>query len=680
LGSDLKKFDTFVCIRLSNRVTSLSFEGSKGLVITTYVSIALSIISRLTSDMAIGFGSDSSATPHNLKTVSKGFCSTEMEIDGDNEEMVLGNRVTGAGISKHDTTAPSPPRRRRLLLSTESSFVDNVLPSLVQNPEIELRLITDEPSASLAGMNKVPHYMDTVDSQTFEKKTAARRWLKAKAAELCEWADMLLVAPIDAGTLGSMLGGLTNTLTLALLRGWKSSKPVVLIPGMTVCEWEHPLSNKQLNELERFWPWISIVTPVLFESKGPDELVQLPWDGLKELHGIIEETLGFSFSNDASNSSKADYETIVSADKLAGTITPISRQSQLRLNETKENGALSLPLEIWLNIFEDNLGDWETAKAVGIPTNLPVPKEWQCHLLKMSAPASLEYTILRGSFAAIKKRIDALPRWKPLSDLACHLIFKFSRTDILSYLTENHLDLLWTTSRLTNLPYRASAIYGNPNILTWWRDAPALPNKEYIADAMDGASRAGFLSVLEWWRTSGLELRYTERALEAASAEGRVHVLEWWKNASTSAPATNPLPLKVGKSVLLAAQSGRAESLAWWDASGIPYSNAESVARIASTHGHVHVLQLWHRLKGAKMIFDCQVLVGPTKNGHDNVLEWWRQSGLRVEFKTCDIEEALEDADPVSGAEGRVRRWWARNGLNLGVGTSEWMKTKVLCS
>lgn len=631
--------------------------------------------------MAIGFGSDSSASPHYLKTVvSKGFCSTEMEIDGDGEEMIIGNRDTGAGISKHDTATPSPPRRKRLLLSTESSFVDNFLPSLVQNPEIELRLITDEPSASLAGMNKVPHYMDTVDSQTFEKKTAARRWLKAKAAELCEWADMLLVAPIDAGTLGSMLGGLTNTLTLALLRGWKSSKPVVLIPGMTVCEWEHPLSNKQLNELERFWPWISIVTPVLFKSKGPDELVQLPWDGLKELHGTIERTLGLSFSNDASNSSKADYEPAVPADKSAGIITPISRQSQLRLNKTKENGALSLPLELWLNIFEDNLGDWETAKAVGIPSNLPVPKEWQCHLLKMSAPASLEYTILRGSFAAIKKRIDALPRWKPLSDLACHLIFKFSRTDILSYLTENHLDLLWTTSRLTNLPYRASAIYGNPNILTWWRDAPALPNKEYIADAMDGASRAGFLSVLEWWRTSGLELRYTERALEAASAEGRVHVLQWWRNASTSAPSTNPLPLKVGKSVLLAAQSGRAESLAWWDASGIPYSHAESVARIASTHGHVHVLQLWYRLKGAKMIFDCQVLVGPTKNGHDNVLEWWRRSGLRVEFKTCDIEEALEDADPVSGAEGRVRRWWARNGLNLGVGTSEWMKTKVLCS
>jgi hypothetical protein len=134
--------------------------------------------------------------------------------------------------------------------------------------------------------------------------------------------------------------------------------------------------------------------------------------------------------------------------------------------------------------------------------------------------------------------------------------------------------------------------------------------------------------------------------------------------------------MKIGKSVLLAAQYGRTAALEWWDKSGIPFSHAESVARIASTHGHVAVLDLWNRLKGSKLIFDNQVLVGATKNGHVDVLEWWRRSGLRVEFKTCDIEEALEDA--VSGSEERVRQWWERNGLNLGVGTSEWMKVKVL--
>lgn len=556
---------------------------------------------------------------------------------------------------------------------------------------MELRLITDEPPAYLAGAKKIPHYTDTVDSQTFDKKTGPRKWLKAKAADLSEWADLLLIVPMDAGNLGSMLTGLANTLTLALLRGWVSTKPVILVPGMTVAEWNHPLSSRQLTEIERFWPWIHVIAPVLYKSNGPEELVQLPWDGSDALNLAIQERLGLPSMAEtataaagaaavdglACKAAEKNHDPRCASDSSIKGLVPAMRLQHIT-NKTSGGNTRVLPVEIWLNIFEEQLGDWEIAKAVGIPTNLPVPKEWQSHILKMSTPASLEYTILRGSFAAIKKRIDALPRWKPLSDLACHLIFKFSRTDILSYLTENHLDLLWTTSRLTNLPYRASAIYGNPKILTWWCDAPALPNKEYLADAMDGASRAGFVEVLEWWRTSGLELRYTERALESASAEGQIAVLEWWKKASATATSVNLIPLKVGKSVLLAAQSGRTRSLAWWDVSGIPYSHGESVARIASTHGHVRVLELWHRLKGPKMIFDSQVLVGPTRSGYDHVLEWWRCSGLRVEFKTCDIEEALEDADPVSGAEERVRRWWARNGLNLGVGTNEWMRTKVL--
>ncbi|PLN75848.1 hypothetical protein BDW42DRAFT_179967 [Aspergillus taichungensis] len=632
--------------------------------------------------MAIAFHSGSLTESGNTASVVlKGAWPPEMEVDEEKSDGKSNTRLPTKENTPYQTVSSTPPRRKRLLLSTESAFVDHVLPSLVANPDVELRLITDEPSALLSGINKVPHYSDTVDSRKFEKKTGARKWLKAKAAELCEWADMLLVAPVDAGTLGSMLSGLTNTLTLALLRGWMPPKPVVLIPGMTVSEWHHPLSERQLGEVRQYWPWISVVAPVLWKFQNLEELVQLPWNGLEELHHTLERTLGLSFAEPASlpeASAKDGYQQAAPVEKLGSNSAASIARNRMYLSDSMRGGARALPMELWLNIFEEQLHDWEIAKAVGIPANLPVPKEWQSHLLKMSTPASLEYTILRGSFAAIKKRIDSLPRWKPLSDLSCHLIFKFSRTDILSYLTEHHLDLLWTTSRLTNIPYRASAIYGNPNILTWWRDAPALPTKDYIADAMDGASRAGFVNVLEWWRTSGLELRYTERALEAASAEGRIAVLDWWKKAFASAPASNPIPLKVGKSVLLAAQSGRASSLAWWDASGIPYSHAESVARIASTHGHVHVLEFWHQLKGAKMIFDCQVLVGPTKNGHDNVLEWWRRSGLRVEFKTCDIEEALEDADPVSGAEERVRRWWARNGLNLGVGTSEWMKTKVL--
>jgi hypothetical protein len=650
-------------------------------------------------DMAIGLTDDGLAVTEGSKHLGpQKICVREMAVDADSDGDTAGEdddphgNLTQMATQQMGSVDPSR-RRKRVLLSTESAFVDNFLPCLVQNPDVELRLITDEePSTLLTGANRIPHYMDSVDCHTFDKKTGPRKWLRAKAAELGEWADLLIVAPIDAGTLGAMLSGLTNTLTLALLRGWDSKKPVLLIPGMTVAEWTNPLSERQLNEINRFWPWVIVVAPLEWKLVGPEEMVQLPWAGKDEFERVVRKTLGLSSITDGAQVSAAGVcheplpETRAAkptqpdkpSDRSIVQVGKLSAHAAGKPEKKQDRRPRSLPLELWLNIFEEQLGDWEIAKAVGIPARLAVPKEWQSHILKMSTPASLEYTILRGSFAAIKCRIEALPRWKPLSDLACHLIFKFSRTDILTYLSENHLDLFWTTARLTNLPYRASAIYGNPNILTWWRDSAALPTKEYIADAMDGASRAGFVHVLEWWRTSGLPLRYTERALESASAEGRVTVLEWWKNASANAPPSRPIPLKVGKSVLLAAQSGKTASLAWWDASGIPYTHSESVARIASTHGHVHVLELWHRLKGPKMIFDNQVLVGATKNGHDDVLEWWRRSGLRVEFKTCDIEEALEDADPVSGAEERVRRWWARNGLNLGVGTSEWMKVKVL--
>ena len=141
--------------------------------------------------------------------------------------------------------------------------------------------------------------------------------------------------------------------------------------------------------------------------------------------------------------------------------------------------------------------------------------------------------------------------------------------------------------------------------------------------------------------------------------------------------ASTPI-LKPGKSICYATQAGRADVVRWWHASGIPFAHEDTVAKLASTHGHVDVLQTWHELKGSKLIFDNQVLVGATKMGHANVLEWWKRSGLRVEYKTCDVEEALEDSVGSEGRAYEVKKWWAKNGLNLGVQVSEWTRTKLL--
>ncbi len=74
-------------------------------------------------------------------------------------------------------------------------------------------------------------------------------------------------------------------------------------------------------------------------------------------------------------------------------------------------------------------------------------------------------------------------------------------------------------------------------------------------------------------------------------------------------------------------------------------------------------------------------------HSHIMVLDWWKayahgalpgmngRRAKRVEYKTMDIEEALEDT---IGDQTTVRKWWAANGLNLGLETSEWMKSRYL--
>ncbi|WEW58121.1 hypothetical protein PRK78_003588 [Emydomyces testavorans] len=596
---------------------------------------------------------------------------------------------SGSANAGQMTLLNSPSKHQhRVLLSTCTPFSDTIMRCLLRDPDIELRLIADKNlNDGNDGAENLIYYPDVPPS---EADRSRREWMNITAAKLADWADVLIVAPVDAGTLGAMVCGLTTSLTLTILRGWDVSKTILLVPKMMLLEWKAPITGRQLNEIRTFWPWIKILPPVLSRFDPPESLIEMPWEGREMFYEEVRKGLGWPFNvNGAEGHANAGNEAVSMdiSDKPPcenGMSSTTIHENQYE-NKTRRNGdphrdlnGPVLPPELLTLIFEA-LNDWEISTAVGVYARIPMPEHWKSFVPKSdltSNSLSLEYTILRRCLHEITQLLASAPPWKPLSNLAAHLIFKFSRTDILDYICQSRIDLYWSTPRLSNLPLRASAVYGNTTLLEWWRNCPELPTNDYLPDALDGASRAGFVHVLEWWHKSGLPLRYSERALESASAEGQVAVLDWWKRVSESSVYDDPIPLKIGKSVLLAAQSGKTASLAWWDKSGLPYAHGESVARIASSHGHVPVLELWYQLKGSKIIFDNQVLVGATKNGHVEVLEWWRRSGLRVEFKTCDIEEALEDA--VSGAEERVRRWWERNGLNLGVGTSEWMKVKVL--
>ncbi|KAI4179653.1 MAG: hypothetical protein LQ346_007153 [Caloplaca aetnensis] len=512
-------------------------------------------------------------------------------------------------------------------------------------------------------------------------------WLQFSAHDvehMVEWADLLLVVCLEADTLAKMLHGIADTLLLRVLRSWNVAKKIALMPAMSRLMWENPMTRKQLSKVRRKWNWIRVLgEPLVWDSKESPEEAYEHWTGIQECVDVLDNQI--------------DLLTI------GHDIDPAAPMHSRSLDVTQSK-TYGLPSELWSLILEQT-GDWELARTLGVYTQLPTPTEWQGSSGN-GFMHDLERTILLGSMQDIARMFQAHGPPKNLSRLCVKLIIKFARTDILSHLEANFKDLFWSQFGHALLPTKASAIFGQTAVLDWWHRSPSFLTKDYNSDALDLASKSGHVHILQWWRTSGLPLRYTDTALEQASAQGQVDVLEWWRSASfynhrehsaredpdqisismaaADAESTGrntaelpPLQLKVGKSLIYAAQNGQTAAIRWWMSSGIPTVHEEAVARTASANGHVNILRLWKEIKGEKMQYDNQVLVGPTKLGHVDVLEWWKTSGYRVEYKTCDIEEALEDS--VGGQEEtRIRSWWARNGLNLGVGTSEWMKVKIL--
>lgn len=578
---------------------------------------------------------------------------------------------------------------------------------LSKNPKVETRAIVDEEAYPA---HRLSQETFTLQNKTFKPCRAVEEahknierqqieFYKQQAYEMCEWADIMVLAPIDADTFAKMLHGITDCLLLEILRGWDVSKKILLVPGMTTAMWENPMTKKQLSKVKRKWQWVRVMQPILwsYDNVGSSKCF-MSWEGFNELIDVIKN--------------QAELMTIGHDVDIAA-----SGAACLARHNTKTDA--SLPPEIWTLIFE-YVGDWEISRALNVYANIPIPLEWQIRPGNTKDELqrymrSLEWTILTSPVSEIIKRLESAPKGIAyLSSLCVKLIIKFCLTDILTYLEANFKDLFWATFGQKLLPTKASAVYGRTEILEWWRTSPTFLSKDYTAEAMDGASKSGFVHVLDWWLKSGLPLKYTEIAMEQASSKGHLLVLEWWKQASAhqgshhvdsdtrnrqgssvhegpevpSVPSESQpaLRLKPGKSLLAAAQNNHPLVLRWWDNSGIPISYSESIAKVASQHGHVAVLDAWRELKGEKMAFDNQVLVHPTKNGHVEVLEWWKsysrggdgRPGGRVEYKTCDIEEALEDSVGSPGQEDAVKRWWAKNGLNLGVEVSEWTKVKVL--
>ncbi len=67
--------------------------------------------------------------------------------------------------------------------------------------------------------------------------------------EFRRWADLLVVAPLDANTLAKFALGFSDNFLTCLYRAWDFAKPVVLAPAMNTLMWESPITRRHLAQI-----------------------------------------------------------------------------------------------------------------------------------------------------------------------------------------------------------------------------------------------------------------------------------------------------------------------------------------------------------------------------------------------------------------------------------------------
>lgn len=100
----------------------------------------------------------------------------------------------------------------------------------------------------------LPHGIVVRDEDEWPGRSAGRKYQRDDPVlhiELRRWADLLLIAPLDANTLAKLANGMADNCLTCIWRAWNPNRPIVLAPAMNTLMWEHPFTVRHFYQLAK---------------------------------------------------------------------------------------------------------------------------------------------------------------------------------------------------------------------------------------------------------------------------------------------------------------------------------------------------------------------------------------------------------------------------------------------
>ncbi|KAI8372195.1 flavoprotein [Blakeslea trispora] len=149
-----------------------------------------------------------------------------------------------------------------ILIGATGSIAAIKIPLLVslfqKHPNVNVRVVLTESAYFFVKDEKI-------NCEVFREQDEWSKWNKISDPimhiELRNWADVMVIAPLDANTLGKVANGLCDNLLTCVLRAWDINKPVVACPAMNTSMWHHPLTARHLDVLQSILQY-HIIQPI----------------------------------------------------------------------------------------------------------------------------------------------------------------------------------------------------------------------------------------------------------------------------------------------------------------------------------------------------------------------------------------------------------------------------------
>ena len=147
--------------------------------------------------------------------------------------------------------AAASSNKPKVLLGCSGSVASLKVPQLVESLRefAEVRVVSTEHALHFFSHAELPC---EVLRDADEWSMWTQRCDPVLHIELRRWADLFVVAPLDANTLAKLANGLCDNLLTCVARAWDQRRPLLFAPAMNTLMWEHSITQPQVATLESF--------------------------------------------------------------------------------------------------------------------------------------------------------------------------------------------------------------------------------------------------------------------------------------------------------------------------------------------------------------------------------------------------------------------------------------------